>query len=157
MPINDIIKKITDAHTGLTTYNMGLVQAKAYRILQQRTNAILEPHNITAIDWALLGLLHEAGSKGLRFAEVADSLGVEPPFVTSLVDGLKNKKHIDLVGLDADRRVKILVITAEGNKFVNKTEKMLRVKMRYLMKGIDIKDILTYRRVLLGIAKNDTE
>ena len=149
----DKLKNSIAAEFGLTTYQLGLLQAKAYRILKMRTNHALKPYNISTIEWALLGMLSEK-KEGLTFGEIAKQLGVEAPFVTELLGKLEQKKLVTLVYSELDRRSKKAFISKDGMKLVSTVEKELRQTMRPLLKSASIKDVLAYRRILEVIIKN---
>ena len=78
--MKEILRKIHLISRNRTTHQVGLLQAKVYRILKQETNKHLATEGLTTLHWAFLGLLF-VHSKGLRLQVVAQELGVEPPFV----------------------------------------------------------------------------
>ncbi len=79
----------------LTTYNTGLLQTKAYRILKSHTTELLRPYGITTIEWAFLGVLKDH-KQGLRAVTIAQIIGVEQPFVTVLSNHLKKKQLVQI-------------------------------------------------------------
>ena len=87
-----ILEKLKRASYNRKTYRVGLLQAKAYRILKSRTTKILEPFDISTIEWAFLGLLYDKAS--LRTKVAARELGVEAPFITALVSSLKKRSFV---------------------------------------------------------------
>jgi len=151
--ITEFFKKVKDVKTDLTTYGMGLLQAKAHRILKQHTASVLKQFDISTTDWALLGLLFDQPD-GLRFSKAAAVLGVEAPFVTELADGLAKKDLLTELKLEQDKRVKILMLTRKGRDFVPKVETVLRNETKYLFGDASPSDIQTYRKVLKIIVGN---
>ena len=137
----------------LTTYNSGLLQTKAFRILKKHTTEMLEPFGLSTVAWALLGMLYDH-KKGMRSLVVADMLGVEQPFVTVLTNDLKKKGHVDVVNDPDDGRAKLLIITEEGSKAVPKIEKALRRDIKPIINGISPKELLTFLRVMQSIVDN---
>jgi MarR family transcriptional regulator for hemolysin len=148
-----IIKKITTAGENRTTYRVGLLQAKAYRILRQHTDKKLMPFDITSTHWALLGLLYDTKS-GMRPSEIANELGVEAPLVTRLVNEFKKKKIIEQHQDKSDSRANVLFLTAAGKAEVKKIETYLRAEMTPLIKDISFGDLLSYLLVLSKIIEN---
>ena len=142
-----LIKKAT------ATYRLGLLQAKAYRILKQRTTEYLFHLDISTIDWALLGLLYD-NQKGIRLKKIADDLGVEAAFVTSLVKSLKQKQLVQIDSDSKDQRAKLLKLTEKGLKLVPGVEQELRHLMRPLVSGATPKQLLSYLVVLEQIIQN---
>ena len=150
------IKKIQMAARTTTTYRVGLLQAKTYRALKQYTTAALAHLDITTVEWAFLGLLYDA-PKGMRASEAAAELGVEAPFITVLHKKLGKKKLVEAKQDENDTRAKVLFLSKEGRAFVAETEIYLRDKMRPLVSGSSMRDILAYISVLQTINKNSSK
>ena len=150
-----MLHKLNLAKQNRTTYRVGLLQAKAYRILKSRTTQLLKPLGISTTEWAFLGLLHDHGS--LRTKAAALELGVEAPFVTSLVLSLKKRGLVSDAKESKDIRAKSLELTEEGVSFVETTEKVIREGMRPSIRGAHMNDLLGYLSVLETIVNNGTE
>lgn len=148
-----MFKKLATAARVSTTYRIGLLQAKAYRILKAHTAEALKHFKISTIEWAFLGLLHDH-KDGMRAQEAAEELGVEAPFVSALLRKLEKKKLLSTHPSPDDSRAKIVHLTREGRSFVDGTEKHLRGKMRPLVQGAAITDLLAYLTVLETIIEN---
>lgn len=136
----------------LKTYRLGLIQAKAFRILKQRTGTALEPYGITATEWAFLGMLIDQ-PQGIRAGEAAEELGVEAPFVTRLVKSLEGRALIETKSSSLDSRAKVLCLTPTGTAFVHEVEPVVRAALRTLARDIARKDLLGYMRTLEGIVR----
>lgn len=150
--IKKTLKKLI-SKSGLTTYGMGLIQSKAYRILNNNTTAALSEKDLTPIEWALLGLLYD-NTDGLHHIEIAEKLGVEAPFVTVMIDKLEKKQLVKVESSKKDRRAKCVVLNAKGQENVEKLETHLREQSRFLLNNLSIGDLLTYQKVLKTIVKN---
>ena len=48
-----------DPQKGLTTYNTGIVQAKAYRAMRISLTNALKKYNLSMSEWALLGTIYD--------------------------------------------------------------------------------------------------
>ncbi|MDQ3075695.1 MAG: MarR family transcriptional regulator [bacterium] len=155
-----LIKKIKDARSQNTTYRVGLLQAKAFRILKQNTSSALSDLTgelkISTVEWALLGLLKDS-KDGIRVSDLATNLGVEMPFITEMAPKLIKAGLISQTQSSKDKRVKIALLTPKGEAFVDKTEVHLRAKMKPLLEGASINEILGYLTVLQRIVKNSEE
>lgn len=148
-----ILKKLMSARKNRATYRVGLLQAKAYRILKHRTGVVLAPHGISTMEWALLGLIYDAGQ--VRPSDSAYELGVEAPFVTAMVASL-SKKGLVLQEKDKeDSRAKVLFLTPKGKVFVEETETQVRAGMRSVITGAGAGDLLGYLSILEKIIEND--
>ena len=138
-----------------TAYRAALLQAKAYRILKQRSAKILAPFDVSTVEWALLGLLADHAS--FRSLEMARELGVEAPFVTVMTARLSEKGLIEIKKDPEDNRVKILSLTKKGASFLAQTEKEIRADVHIILPKVSARDILGYLTVLELIVKSDTE
>ena len=150
-----ILEKLKRASYNRKTYRVGLLQAKAYRILKSRTTKILEPFDISTIEWAFLGLLYDKAS--LRTKVAARELGVEAPFITALVSSLKKRSFVVEAKDPDDKRAKSLQLSDEGKLFVENTEKVVREGMRPLIQGASTTDLIGYLAVLEKIVTNEND
>ncbi len=148
-----ILKKLSSVAKNRTTYRAGLLQAKAYRILKQKTAEILKPYGITTFEWAFVGLL--ADNAAMYPKDIASELGVERPFVTQMVAGLKKKGLVSETPDKADARAKTLSLTAKGKAFVTEVEPHVRANIRSVVAGIGPGDVMGYLSVLEKIVEND--
>ncbi len=85
---------------------------------------------------------------------LADELGVEAPFVTTMNNKLLKLSFVQHVPDPEDNRAKLARITEKGSAFVDEIEVHLRKEMKLLFKDISVKDILAYLHVLQGIINN---
>ena len=120
-----ITKKIKIAVENRTTYKVGLLQTKAYRVLNRRTAKLLAPFGISPIEWAFIGVLSEMPD-GARSSLLAEKIGVAAPFVTKLVKKLSKKNFVEEKIDQADERAKRIMLTKKGKQFVGTTEPYLR-------------------------------
>ena len=147
------LSKAKTIPTLMTTYRVGLLQARAFRLLNVRMVALLEPYGIRPLDWALLGAVHDSPEE-LTPAAIADLLGVKAPHVTVMIRGLKGKGLVVEHSDSADRRKKFIALTPEGVAFIPRVEKVVREGMKELVKGVGVKDVLSYAQVLAAMVAN---
>ena len=150
----NIFQKILTYKKSTSTYAVGLVQAKAYRTLKQKTNTFLAPHGLTASEWALLGLLFET-KEGHTLTDISVALGVKGPLVTRMVATLLEKNVVSIKKTDTDSRMKRLVLTAVGRNLVARLEPLLRKESVTWVKGATTRDLISYLRVLHLIVRNE--
>ena len=151
----NILHKLSIAAHNRTTYRVGLLQAKAYRLLKQRTALILKKSKLSTIEWAFLGLI--ADKKSLRAREAALELGVKPPFITEITTTLIKRGLITVTQDADDGRVRPISLTPSGAAFVEKTEAHVRSEIRPLLSGIALKDLLGYLTVLEKLIDNGSQ
>jgi DNA-binding MarR family transcriptional regulator len=137
----------------LPSYEAGLLQAKAYRLLKTHTGKTLQQYGLTMAEWAVVGHLMDI-SKGLRLADLSTLLGVEPPLVTRLVDSLEDQQLVRRQSDKSDRRAKRICLSAKGGKLVVTVETAMRQSMKELLVGVGFEDLQSYLRVLRAICNN---
>lgn len=145
-----LAKKISTGASHHTTYQIGLLQSRAYRILKQETARALEKYKMSPTEWSCLGLLYD-NPKGLHASVVAEDLGVMAPFVTELAQDLKARKLIDVVTTTGDKRMRLIRITNTGIQFVTEVEPTVRLEMKQLIASLTRNDFLSYLVVLKTI------
>ena len=136
-----------------TTYQIGLLHTKLNRLLKQRTTRLLAGTNIHPPEWALLGVLLEH-KKGMRLRELAEELGVEASFVTTMAKSLSAREFVRVETDPDDNRAKEITLTVTGKSFVDKTERQLRDSMRPLVASVPMRNLITYFSVLTTLAEN---
>ncbi len=146
-----LLTNLIENRNNLTTYQVGLLQAKVYRILKQRTTLLLKPYTLSTVDWAYLGVLFDRKSP-IRSSEMALELDVELPFITELSGKLEKKGLIVFQKDPSDGRIKHLILTKKGTELVPTIESILRKDSKEWLGDIGIRDILTYVTVLKKIA-----
>lgn len=149
MKMKQFFKKINPLNQ-YTTYNTGLLQAKAYRYLKQYISDVLRKYDLSSLEWAMLGQLFD--NEKMRAVDIAKRLGVEAPLVTNLVDTLEKKQLATRVSDSADRRAKHITLSDKGKALVPVIESHMKQKMKELLKGLRTSEILTYIKVLEQIA-----
>jgi MarR family transcriptional regulator for hemolysin len=153
--LTDIITKfLTSNTTTYSTYKTGLLQAKAYRALKQRTAELLKPFDLSTMEWVVLGSLSEMHD-GLTHTQIAELVGVETPFATNLVTALEEKKLVKRKLNPKDKRYKIVMLVPSARSTVATIEKQLRAEMKPLLKGYSLTDIVGYMNVLKTIISNN--
>jgi len=150
---NDILNLLIK-NNKLNSYNVGLIQAKAYRALKHTTQEALKAYHISSLEWAALGLLFDE-TQGLRALDLAQTLGVEAPFISVMIKKLEDQKWLVTKSNPTDKRAKIIRLTAKGRKNLPVIEAELRDTTRHLLDGLNPLELMTYVKVLNTIVKNN--
>lgn len=149
-----IVKKIASLNAKkLTTAQVGILQAYAYRALKAKTDEYLKEYDLTSSQWAILGLL-QTRSKGMQPYEIAEILGVKKPYVTTMTSALLEKELIETQPSSEDKRAHFVYLTTKGQALVPIIEKSLRQSMKGLVKGASPRDLVGYIRVIKSISDN---
>ena len=91
---------------------------------------------------------------GLRQAELADLLDVEPITLTRIIDRLEEAGLVERTADPADRRVWRLHVTAKAQPVVEKLKAIVDEMSAEAFAGIDPKHIEVTRKVLARVREN---
>lgn len=139
--------------SNVTTYQSGVVQSRAMRRLNQFTAFTLRAHNLTTMEWFIVGTVRDAGAKGMTLTELKNKLGTTMPFITTSVKALLAKNALAKSSQPKDARTKIVMIASGYQPTIRKIEKNLRAEMRKLFYDqIAPEDLRTYVNVLYKIS-----
>ncbi|MGA2615834.1 MAG: MarR family transcriptional regulator [Spirochaetia bacterium] len=88
----------------------------AYIAMRREMDASVRKAGITTTQWQALGVLYHM--PGLTHSELVDHMGIEPPSLTSLVNGMERKGWLKRERSETDARVKRLFLTARGRRLI---------------------------------------
>lgn len=145
-------KKLNSGSGKLNAYSTGLLQGKAYRVLNSSVTKVLSEYGLSIPQWKLIGQLYDHGD--MKLADLAQHLDVEAPLVTALIDTLEKKMLVKRMHHPKDKRAKIITITTKGKKTLIEIEPQVKQAMGVLLKGIKREQLMTYFRVLQTIVNN---
>ncbi len=140
----------------LKSYQLDLLQAKAYRVTKAATNRALEDHNISATDWSILGALKNA-EKPILFGDLARKIGVTAPRITTVINDLTAHNWITVETDPRDNRRKFISLSKEGQKFLTTTEKQVNKETQKLFQGVNDRDFNGFVKVLEHITREEEE
>ncbi len=138
------------------TYKAGILQVKAFRILQSKVSQTLSKFDLNPSEWSILGLI-SASTNGIRLAEVASALNVETPLITALVNNLEELKLVERFNHPSDKRAKLLYLTPKGKHLIPLVENSLKETLFKLLEGVTQEELNTYRKVLEVIVTNSNK
>ncbi len=98
--------------------SVGYLVKLAYLAMRRELEASIRDAGITTTQWQALGVLYHM--PGLTHSQLMEHLAVEPPSVTSLVNGMERKGWIRHERSPADARAKRLFLTAAGRRLTEK-------------------------------------
>lgn len=136
------------------TYRMAVTQSRANRAFKLKMAQLLRQHNLTMMQWTIIGLVHDGGKAGLRISDLAQELDTSMAFVTTTVNMLEAKGMVVKSSHDRDSRAKLVRIVDSFKSKVNEVEKDLHQHIeKWLGEKVSAKDLATYREVLAAIAE----
>jgi DNA-binding MarR family transcriptional regulator len=142
----------------IETYESGIMQATAHRILGQIQSSYLSQYDLTATQWHVIGYLYQAGTDGIRLTDLMNKLDTSMPFITNTVNLLNSKGILQKVTHTDDNRVKIARLNPEYRSTVEEIEEGLREELRsrlYADSGITRQELSAYIAVLYKIAQKN--
>ena len=149
-----ILKRLISKHL-LTTYQIGVLVARTHRELKAHTDAVLAPYELTSVDWAILGLLHDDQGAGMKLIDLSEELGVEAPFVTLRTKRLQVRELIEVKSGADDKRERLATITPLGTKLVTIIEPILRSASRTWLRGVGPLDVKGFITVMKTVVLNN--
>jgi DNA-binding MarR family transcriptional regulator len=141
---------MNDSVGPLNTYDVGLVQAQAYRALSIYMVECLRPFKLNVTEWAALGRVCDSGE--MRMSDLAAQLGVSVPRSIFLVARLERAGYVARSGDSHDRRVVRIACTPIGRAKKEQIEPIIRENMRHYMLGVKPRDLAAYIKVLQFLA-----
>ena len=138
----------------ITTYQSGIAQASAHRVINRVVSDYLIRYDITAMQWFIIGYIHDAGETGVTLSELGKVLGTSFPYTTNMINLLESKGLIAKKVHPQDSRTKIVTVNPEHEDMVNDIEGGLREELRktlYSSDNISRDELQTYIRVLYKI------
>ncbi len=141
----------------IATYQSGIIQASAHRIINRIVSDYLLRHGLTAMQWFAIGTIHDAGEQGVRLSDLNRKLSTTLPYVTNMVTLLESKGAILKVAHGGDSRIKLVKINPSYISTVKQIESELRDHMRtnlYTGDGVTREELSSYIAVLYKIVRN---
>ena len=140
----------------ITTYQSGVMQSTAHRILTRIKTEYLSQYNLTAMQWFVIGYVYDAGEKGIRLNDLMKILDTTMPFITTIINLLESKGIIHKVSDTSDSRIKLAILNQNYRGTVEEIEEGLREELRlrlYKEDHITREELQIYIRVLGKISQ----
>lgn len=139
----------------LTTYQAVISQARAFRTLRAFMVETLKQHDLTLTEWLLIGSVLDAGRKGARVSDLADTLGVEMPVITNLTNRAVTSGWLTRVTDVDDRRAKRIQATREGGERACDIEGVLRKATSAWLDDLDTANLEGYLTVVGALSAKE--
>jgi MarR family 2-MHQ and catechol resistance regulon transcriptional repressor len=111
-------------------------KAEAGRALHRE----LREHGLTGAQLAILRVLAESGSAGVKLNEISQQLCVTSGNITGLVDHLEQAGFVARLPHPEDRRITLAVLTPEGRKVFDKLHPSHTARIKHLMSALTAKE-----------------
>ena len=139
---------------GLESKNAITPEASAaIRLLARLARVAEQTCQSTGVSLPQYRLLVSISGCSQRASELAASVGVSRPTLTSLVDGLEQAGLLKRVPVPTDRRGITLELTARGREATARAERALIQRIAQLVNGDSNVALRTVKEVIFGLAK----
>jgi len=144
------MKQLSD----FSTYETGILQARAYRNLRHFIARTLKDYELTSTQWSILGVIcEETKNGGIRVSNLAKMLDVEASFVTNMIKQLIKSGYAEHTYDEDDGRVRLIIGTDKAQLKAAEIERHMRKEMHIWLKDVDDKELGHYINVLGKISK----
>jgi len=134
--------------------SIGHLVKLAYIAMRRELDASIREAGITPTQWQALGVL--CHMPGLTHSELMRHLAIEPPSVTSLVNGMQRKGWIRWERSPADARAKRLFLTAAGRRLIDSLRRATEPIERRMAAALSESERETLRRLLRTLVESLT-
>ncbi len=117
----------------VTTYQSGVAQARAFRIVKSHTAHFLKDYNLTCMQWFTIGTILDAGSNGIRISDLAKKLDTTLAYMTNTINFLESRGILLKVAHTYDARTKLVSVKPTYHKTCHKIEHALRLRLREVL------------------------
>lgn len=137
----------------ITTYQSGVAQASAFRVVKHHTAHLLKDYGLSCMQWFVIGTVLDAGNEGIRISDLAKKLDTTLAYMTNIVNLLESRGAIIKKAHEFDARTKLVSVNPKYIKTCNKIEAALRERLRnVLYQNIDRKELEVYIQVLYKLS-----
>jgi len=140
----------------IKTYQSGIAQATAHRVVNRVVSDYLVRYDLTAMQWFIIGHIHDTGAAGMTLSTLGRIIGTTLPYTTNTINLLESKGIINKKVHDTDSRTKLVTLHPDYREVVEEIEEGLREELRktlYSTDHISREELQTYISVLYKIAR----
>jgi DNA-binding MarR family transcriptional regulator len=146
-------------HNGPTTTAEQAFRAliRTIGVLQRIQQPYFARFGISGSQWAVLRHLvraEEAGQPDLRLTDLSERLLIRPPSVTSVVDRLQRAGLVARAGSTTDLRAKLVRLTPEGRRLVERVLDVHGARIQDLMGGLSATEQAVLERLLVQLERH---
>jgi len=137
----------------ITTYQSGVAQASAFRIVKYHTAHFLRDYNLSCMQWFTIGTVLDAGSEGIRISDLAKKLDTTLAYMTNTINLLESRGILAKRAHQYDARTKLVSVVSAYKKTCAKIEQGLRQRLgEVLYQNLDHTELEDYVKVLYKIS-----
>lgn len=143
---------INSGLSDITTYQAGVAQASAHRLLQKICDQLLKPYGLTKMQWLIIGTVLDAGKEGIRITSLTNKIGTTMPYMTTSVNLLEVKGIVTRASNKGDNRSKVITLAEDFADKCEEIERTLREGLRQtIYANVDPTEFRVYMKVLFQL------
>lgn len=131
------------------TYHVGALESAAHRTLRQYKDRLLKPYGLSSMEWYIIGIVADAGAKGIRSTDLAATLGTTMAFITKTINLLVAKGILVRQTNEKDARSTFVTLDDSYQSTLAEIEAHLRKQLRAdIYSKVSREELATYIKVL---------
>jgi len=140
--------------SAITTYQSGVSQATAFRVVKNHTAQALRDYNLTCMQWFTIGTVLDASPEGIRLSDLAKKLDTTLAYMTTTVNLLESRNILVKKIHKYDARTKLVSVCENYIPVCAEIEMFVRKKLRVFLYGnIEYEELANYVKVLSIISR----
>lgn len=143
--------------TDIKLHTTLILEARAHRNLRQYLAAKLKDHNLTVMEWVLLGLVGDHSKSGVSVSDLARTLDVKTALTSVMVSKQVKAGLLSKIASSSDNRLRYVHLTEGGKIKITSIEQALEEGIRAWLKDVSDEAFDHYLEVVSVIAHNKTE
>lgn len=133
----------------MRTWQSGVLQSSMHRGLKKASDEYLKQYDLSTMHWYIIGTIHDAGVKGIRITDLAETVGTTLGYLTNAVNSLELKGIVQRTDHSTDSRTKLLNISPSYQDQLFEIEEGMRDLLRTKLYGkISRDELQTFITVL---------
>lgn len=132
----------------------GLLLKQIHDSLEKQANNQLRPKDLTMMQVSVLMALRESSEKQLSMKEIEHHFQVAQSTIAGIVTRLEKKGFVEASGDIADKRIKLVRITTDGENCCEEAERYMRDTEELLMYGLTKEERTMFHTLLTRVASN---
>lgn len=138
----------------LKTYQAGVLQASAHRVLQKYCDDVLGQYGLTKMHWLITGVVLDSGKDGISITELAQKLSTNLPYLTNTINLLESRNFLERRTDAKDERTKRVFVTPAFKLKCTEIERTLRNQLRKtIYQDVTPDELRVYMNVLYKLSQ----
>lgn len=138
----------------LPTYQIGILQSRANRNVQELYERILKEYDLTTPEWFVLGYVDsKTADGGVKVGGIAQELDVQSTYATALLRRLESKALVEARAGNVDRRVRLVSATKKGTTLATAINADIEKIGHQKLSGMSSTVVRHYLSVLEALAR----